>query len=91
MDLDSLITYLLSPAAQVLLIMAIAELVKQIGVLDKKYIPLLDLVLGIISGIVVFGVLAGKGIAIGIIIGVALGLSACGLFSGIKNVVKKGE
>lgn len=91
MNVDELISYLLTPAAQVLLIMAIAELVKSLNLFDKKFIPLLDLVLGIISGIVVFGVIGGKGYIISTIIGVALGLSACGLFSGVKNVVKKGE
>lgn len=91
MNIDELITYLLTPAAQVLLIMAIAELVKTLNLFDKKYIPLLDLVLGIISGIVVFGVIGGKGYIVSTIVGIALGLSACGLFSGVKNVVKKGE
>lgn len=91
MNVDELITYLLTPAAQVLLIMAIAELVKTLNLFDKKYIPLLDLVLGIISGIVVFGVIGGKGYIVSTIVGIALGLSACGLFSGVKNVVKKGE
>lgn len=91
MNVDELISYLLTPAAQVLLIMAIAELVKNLNLFDKKFIPLLDLVLGIISGIVVFGVIGGKGYIISTIIGIALGLSACGLFSGVKNVVKKGE
>lgn len=91
MNVDELISYLLTPAAQVLLIMAIAELVKSLNLFDKKFIPLLDLVLGIISGIVVFGVIGGKGYIISTIIGVALGLSACGFFSGVKNVVKKGE
>ena len=91
MNVDELISYLLTPAAQVFLIMAIAELVKNLNLFDKKFIPLLDLVLGIISGIVVFGVIGGKGYIISTIIGIALGLSACGLFSGVKNVVKKGE
>lgn len=91
MNVDELISYLLTPAAQVLLIMAIAELVKSLNLFDKKFIPLLDLVLGIISGIVVFGVIGGKGYIVSTIIGIALGLSACGLFSGVKNVVKKGE
>ena len=91
MNVDELISYLLTPAAQVLLIMAIAELVKNLNLFDKKFIPLLDLVLGIISGIVVFGVIGGKGYIISTIIGIALGLSACGLFSGVKNVIKKGE
>ena len=89
MDTVELIEYLLTPTAQVLIIMGLAELVKRLELFDKKYIPLLDLALGIISGIIVFGVIAGHGWLIGSIIGVALGLCACGLFSGIKNVTEK--
>ena len=88
MSTTELLNYLLTPAAQVLVIIALAEVVKRMKLFDKKYIPLLDLVLGIISGIVVFGVLQGHGWLNGALIGVALGLSACGLFSGIKNITK---
>lgn len=88
MDTTELINYLLTPAAQVLIIIALAEVVKRIKLFDKKYIPLLDLVLGIISGIIVFGVMQEMGWLTGALIGVALGLSACGLFSGIKNVIE---
>ena len=41
MDTTELITYLLTPAAQVLLIMAIAELVKRLNLFDKKFIQLI--------------------------------------------------
>lgn len=86
MEIEELINYLLTPATQVLIIMAIAELIKRLELFDKKYIPVLDLGLGVLSGIIVFGLILGHQILISIIIGVALGLSACGLFSGIKNV-----
>lgn len=81
-DINQLIAYLLTPTAQVALIMAMAELAKKIG-LKKKFIPLVDLVLGLLSGIFVYSSL---GIVQSIVVGLALGLSACGLFSGIKNL-----
>jgi hypothetical protein len=86
MEIEELINYLLTPATQVLIIMAIAELIKRLELFDKKYIPVLDLVLGLLSGVIVFGIILGHPILVSVIIGIALGLSACGLFSGIKNV-----
>ena len=88
MDTNELITYLLSPIAQVGIIIALAEIVKQLELFDSKYIPLLDLALGIVSGILVFGIMQGLGIMTGAMLGIALGLMACGLFSGVKNVTK---
>ena len=88
MDTNELITYLLSPAAQVLLIIALAELVKRLELFDSKYIPLLDLGLGIVSGVIVFGIMQGFGWLTGILLGIALGLMACGLFSGVKNITE---
>lgn len=85
MDIKELVDYLLTPAVQVALIIGIAEVMKKVGFV-VKYIPLLDLVLGIISGVCVYGLMMNLGIPTGIIIGIAMGLSACGLFSGIKNV-----
>ena len=87
MEINELITYLLTPVAQVALIMAIAELVKRLG-LKKKYIPLVDMALGLLSGIFVFTVYFGHQPIEGVVVGLALGLSACGLFSGIKNLIK---
>ena len=85
MTFDELLTFVLTPAAQIALIIGLAELAKKSG-LPTRWIPLLDLVLGLLSGILVFGILLGNGIAQSIPVGLALGLSACGLFSGIKNV-----
>lgn len=85
MDIKELVDYLLTPAVQVALIIGIAEVMKKVGFV-VKYIPLLDLALGIISGVCVYGLMMNLGIPTGIIIGIAMGLSACGLFSGIKNV-----
>lgn len=81
---------ILSPAAQVGIIIALAEVIKRLGC-PTKYIPLVDLALGLIIGIFVHGIGANMGIINGVMIGLALGLSACGLFSGAKNVFGKGD
>lgn len=88
MDINELLTYLVTPVAQVALIMALAELVKRLG-LDARWIPLVDLVLGILSGIVIYTIYTGLQVIEGVVLGIALGLSACGLFSGVKNVSEK--
>lgn len=87
MNTNEIITYLLTPVAQVALIMGLAEVCKRMG-LAKRWIPLVDLVLGILSGVAVYGQALGHGTVNGIILGIALGLSACGLFSGIKNTME---
>ena len=83
--MDELIEYLLTPAAQVALIIGIAELCKRVGV-ASRYIPIIDVILGLVSGICIYGISMGLGLCKGVVLGVALGLCACGLFSGIKNV-----
>lgn len=88
MNFNDLITYLISPVGLVALIIALAELAKGLG-LKKKWTPLLDLILGIVGGVVIFGVLQGQDMILSTIVGIALGLSACGLFSGVKNVLEK--
>lgn len=85
MNTSEIIEYLLTPAAQVAMIMALAEVIKRSG-FNSKYIPLIDLILGLISGIFVSGIIMGYGFGKGIIMGIALGLTACGTFSGFKNV-----
>ena len=87
MEINELITFLFTPAAQVALIIALAELIKGLG-LDHKYIPLVDVALGLICGIMSYTVYQGFQPVEGIVIGLAMGLSACGLFSGIKNIIK---
>lgn len=87
MDIGELITYLLTPVAQVALIIGLAEIIKRVG-FPVKYIPLIDLGLGLVSGLCVYGFALELGVVDGVLVGIALGLSACGLFSGIKNVIK---
>ena len=70
MDINELITYLLTPVAQVALIIGVAEVVKRQNWFSKNYIPILDLILGILSGVLVYGVMLEHGIGIGIIIGI---------------------
>lgn len=80
MDLTN---FVLTQTIAVAIIMGLAQIIKQLG-LNAKFIPLIDVALGIILGIVFF---AGQGIQYGIVIGIILGLEACGLFSGGKNVI----
>lgn len=87
MDINELLTYLFTPIAQIAIIMAIAEVVKRLG-LNTKYIPLIDLALGLIAGLVVYTAHLGYSPIEGFVVGVALGLSACGTFSGIKNLTQ---
>lgn len=89
MNVDELIKYLLTPIGQIAIIIALAEMIKKLEIVPKKFIPLIDVILGIISGLVVFGYSMGLGAIKGVILGLAIGLSACGLFSGIKNVKGK--
>jgi len=88
MSINDLVSYLLTPIAQVALIVALAEVAKRIG-LKSKWIPLLDLALGIVAGLAVYTGHLGLSPIEGIIAGIACGLSACGLFSGIKNLTTK--
>lgn len=86
MDINDLATYLLTPVAQIALIMALAEVAKRIG-LKTKWIPLLDLGLGIVAGLLIYTAHLGYTPIEGVVVGIACGLSACGLFSGVKNLI----
>lgn len=86
MNFDEFVDDLCTPVVQIGLIIGLAEIMKSLGI-DAKFIPLVDLVLGLISGILVYGLEYGYGIFKGSIIGLALGLQACGLFSGFKNMI----
>lgn len=87
MDINELINYLLTPIAQVALIIGLAEIIKRLG-LDNRFIPIVDVVLGLICGYGVYYVSMGRTVTESVLVGLALGLSACGLFSGIKNVTE---
>ena len=86
MDINDLVTYLLTPVAQIALIMALAEVAKRSG-LKSKWIPLVDLGLGIVAGLAIYTAHLGYTPIEGIVVGIACGLSACGLFSGVKNLI----
>jgi len=75
--------------ALVPIIIGLAEIAKRLGV-PKKYLPVLDLVLGIVAGFIYAAPGNAKEAAL---VGIALGLSASGLYSGVKNVAQavKGE
>ena len=79
--MDDLLSYAGIPA--VLLIMGIAEILKGLG-FNEKFIPVVNLILGLIAGVG----LNLHDIARGIFVGLAVGLSASGLYSGIKNTVE---
>ena len=88
--MEDLMNYLLAPVGQVALIIGLAQLVKNLG-LKAKYIPLFDVLCGLVGGILVYFIEFKYDIIQSIMIGLAIGLSACGLFSGIKNLAEKKE
>ena len=83
MSIDQLMTYLVTPVAQVMLIIGLAEVIKRLNIMPANFIPVADLVMGIVLSIAVY---RNHGIVNAVLAGIAIGLSACGLFSGIKNV-----
>ena len=86
--MEELINYLLAPVGQVALIIGLAQLAKNLG-LKPKLIPLFDVLCGLVGGILVYFVEFKYDFIQSIMIGLAIGLSACGLFSGIKNIAEK--
>ena len=83
MSIEQLMTYLVTPVAQVMLIIGLAEVIKKLEIMPTNFIPLADLAMGILMSIAVYW---SHGIVNAVLAGIAIGLSACGLFSGIKNV-----
>lgn len=86
MDINTLITYLISPAGQVALIMALAELIKKQELFASKYIFYVDLIFGALLGVGVFWIYQGMHPVLAILAGLGEGLMAAGVFSGIKNL-----
>lgn len=76
--MEELLQYAGIPA--VALIIGIAELIKRLG-FNPKFIPIINLALGLVAGIGLNTEDIGKGIFVGL----AVGLSASGLYSGVKN------
>ena len=66
----------------VAIIVGLNEIIKKLGV-NEKFIPVVSLVLGLGAGYLV-----GTDVKEIIVLGLMMGLSACGLYSGTKNVVQ---
>lgn len=88
MDINELITYLITPVGQVALIMGIAEVVKKQDLFEAKFIFILDLILGVIFGLGTYTLYMDYPPYIGVVVGLACGLMAAGLFSGVKNMTE---
>lgn len=71
--------------ALVPLILGLVELCKQSGLPDK-WSPVLSVLLGLLAGMFALDV---SNLYEGIVVGLALGLSATGLYSGTKNMVRR--
>lgn len=74
-------------AVQTTITIGLAEVYKRLG-LPKRFIPLVDLFLGLIISIIT-GLSTGKTIINCVMDGLIVGLSACGLYSGVKNTVEE--
>ena len=88
MSIDELITYIFTPAAQVALVIGLVEVAKRLG-LPKAFAPLMDVALGIVTGVVAFGLILGYGIPTGIYVGLAVGLAAGGMFDVVKKTAER--
>lgn len=66
------------------LLIGILEVIKRLGI-NKKYVPIISLLLGIGTGILLF---TDGDLKAGIIKGIYIGLSAVGLYSGGKNTIE---
>ncbi len=66
------------------LVIGLSEVTKRLG-LNVKFVPVLNLVLGLSAGLVF---LNPGDVKAGIIQGLFIGLSASGLYSGVKNTVE---
>lgn len=69
------------------LIIGLVELFKGLG-LNKKFLPVVSLFLGITAGVFYLYPEDLKG---GILVGIMLGLSASGLYSGTKHTIENGK
>ena len=75
----------MEPAIIIAIIVGLTEVLKRLFKLNKRYVPALAVALGLaimlISGFGNYGYV--------ILTGIIYGLSAVGLFSGVKNTIKK--
>lgn len=70
------------------IVIGLAEIYKRIG-LPTKLVPLVDLFLGLSISILTGLTISKKTIPNCVLDGILVGLMACGLYSGIKNIVEE--
>ena len=83
MSFDELIEFLLTPTAQIAIVIGLTEVLKSLGI-SKKKVPLAALLIGTACGSFVYGYILHYGFSKGIVVGAALGLASSGLFSHTK-------
>lgn len=64
-------------------IVGISEVIKRLDFFPQKFIPVVNIILGIAGGIIY---LQPDDVMMGILQGLVLGLTAGGFYSGVKNV-----
>lgn len=74
-----------SGIALIPLVIGLSEVMKKIG-FNQKFIPIVNLVFGLVAGMVFIN---PGDIKAGVIQGLFIGLSASGLYSGVKNIAEE--
>ena len=85
--MNELFEMIIAPVSQIALICGMAEVLKMAGV-PKKYIPICDVLMGILNSMLLYCCVMDQGLIESIFVGIVLGLSACGLYSGVKNTIE---
>ncbi len=74
-------TYEVNLALMVALVIGLVEVIKRVNLVGNRWLPLIDIALGLGAGYL----LVGNDVKQIVIQGLIVGLSAAGLFSGVKN------
>ena len=85
--MNDMFELIIAPASQIALICGMAEVLKMAGV-PKKYIPICDVLMGIVNSVLLYCCVMDQSMIESIFVGIGLGLSACGLYSGVKNTIE---
>ena len=78
---------MMSLALLTALVLAMTEGIKRIEVMPKKYLPVIAIVIGV--GLSLVTKHLGEEASQAIIQGLIAALTACGLFSGVKNITQE--
>lgn len=67
----------------------VGEVIKSLGFIDKKFIPLVGAIIGVLLGVAIPGCFEGESLIVSGIMGMALGWAATGAFETFKNLKNK--